>query len=399
MKQLIWIIVLFLCAIGLAMLAHAYTGNVYLVVEHYMLRINLHLFIIGLIASVFVLYLLMKVLFGTLSTPHKLSQWGSGRRSRKAMQELNAAGLAYFEGKYQETVQHAEKVLANKQAGNHRVLALMLAAHAADQSNDIELRNQYLADIAKLPEKIQLSRYLLLAESALNQQDYVTADNHLKAAAQINPRLTRLAQLQLRLALDTADALDVLDKTDKLHRAGALNDSEAQQTAETAYRNLLDMANDNKSMKACLKRIPHTLQNGAMYAAIAQKYVQLGLYEQAIAWINQHYPVSHDARLLPAFVDSVAFLDDRKQQKAIDTADAWLKDNPNDAHLLLHLGQLASRKQLWGKAQSYLEASLALEPAVPTRLALAKVLDEIGRTQLAQEQRRLVLNSFSDNPQ
>ena len=162
MKQLIWIIVLFLCAIGLAMLAHAYTGNVYLVVEHYMLRINLHLFIIGLIASVFVLYLLMKVLFGTLSTPHKLSQWGSGRRSRKAMQELNAAGLAYFEGKYQETVQHAEKVLANKQAGNHRVLALMLAAHAADQSNDIELRNQYLADIAKLPEKIQLSRYLLL---------------------------------------------------------------------------------------------------------------------------------------------------------------------------------------------------------------------------------------------
>lgn len=69
MKQLIWIIILFLCAVGLALAAHTYTGNVYIVIEHYMLRVNLHLFILGLVAAVFVMYVLMKVLFGVLEYP------------------------------------------------------------------------------------------------------------------------------------------------------------------------------------------------------------------------------------------------------------------------------------------------------------------------------------------
>ena len=54
MKQLIWIIFLFLCAIGLAMLAKTYTGNVYFVVEGYSLRMNLNFFIIAALLSVFV---------------------------------------------------------------------------------------------------------------------------------------------------------------------------------------------------------------------------------------------------------------------------------------------------------------------------------------------------------
>lgn len=212
MKQLIWIIFLFLCAIGLAMLAKTYTGNVYFVVEGYSLRMNLNFFIIAALLSVFVWYLLIKLLVSIFGTPHRLSQFGASRRSRKAAQELNAAGLAYFEGKFQEAAQHADKVLANKQAGDNRILALMLAAHAADQSHNTEARDQYLNDIAQLPSKAQLSRHLLLAESALNQQDYDTATTHLTAAAQINPRLTRLARLQLRMALDKGDALDILDK-------------------------------------------------------------------------------------------------------------------------------------------------------------------------------------------
>lgn len=64
MKQLIWIIFLFLCAIGLAMLAKTYTGNVYFVVEGYSLRMNLNFFIIAALLSVFVWYLLIKLIVG-----------------------------------------------------------------------------------------------------------------------------------------------------------------------------------------------------------------------------------------------------------------------------------------------------------------------------------------------
>ncbi len=153
MKQLLWIIILFALAIGVAIATRTYTGNVYLVIEHTMIRVNLHLFVLGLVASVVALYILVRLIAGILSTPDKLSRFGVGRRNRKATQSLNAAGLAYFEGKFQEAQAQADKVLANKEAGDKRILALMLAAHAADQSGNAEARDQYLHDIEKLPEK------------------------------------------------------------------------------------------------------------------------------------------------------------------------------------------------------------------------------------------------------
>ena len=84
MKQLVWIIFLFLCAIGLAMLAHTYTGNVYFIVENNMLRVNINLFVIGFIIAVFVWYQIIRLLAGVFGTPHRLGAWGSSRRSRKA---------------------------------------------------------------------------------------------------------------------------------------------------------------------------------------------------------------------------------------------------------------------------------------------------------------------------
>lgn len=396
MKQLIWLVVLFGLAVLLALVSKTYSGNVFITVENHMLRMNLHLFILGLIAAVVALYFCVRLLAGILSAPERMSAFGSRRQSRKAAEALNAAGLAYFEGKYQEAEQAAAKVLANKEAGANRILALMIGAHAADQSGDAQARARYLADIARLPEKQQLSRHLLLAETALSQGDTDAADTHLKAAAQTNPRLTRLVRLQQRLAAERGDALDMLDKTDKLVRAGALGAGEAERQNRSAYSKLLGFAQDAAGLKAALKRIPEEVKNGQMSAEIAAKYEALGLYPQAVAWVGRLYPASRNPELLPAFVGSVRYLDGHAQRKAIDTADGWLKDRPDDARLLLHLGELAYEQQLWGKAQGYLEASLTLQHSNEARLALAKVFDAANQPQLAAEQRRLVLDNIGD---
>ena len=44
------------------------------------------------------------------------------------------------------------------------------------------------------------------------------------------------------------------------------------------------------------------------------------------------------------------------------------------------------RAQLWGKAQTYFEASLALEDAYETRVALGELFAQIGRTDGANAQ-------------
>ena len=391
MRGLICIIVLFAVAVAIAMGASLYNGNVYVVVEQTMLRINLHAFILGLLALVIVLYLLVRLIAGILHVPGRMQRFGVARQGRQAAAALNNAGLAFFEGKFQKAEQEAAKVLANKEAGDNRTLALMLGAHAADQMDDTALRDRYLKDIETLPAKKQLSRYLLLAESALGRRDYPAAENHLNAAAQINPSLTRLVRLQLRYAFDHGNALEVLDKTAKLQKAGAINDYEAGQYQSWAYRRLLALVRDGGGLKACLKRIPDEQKAGELCAVIAEKYVHLGLYSQAVKWVAHYYPHTRQAELLEPFVQSVRYLDDKAQRKAIDLADGWLQAQPNDAQLLMFLGELAYSKQLWGKAQGYLEASLAISPSVQARLALAKVFDETEQSAKAESQRLLAL--------
>ena len=72
------------------------------------------------------------------------------------------------------------------------------------------------------------------------------------------------------------------------------------------------------------------------------------------------------------------------------------RQNPNDPKLLATLGDLAYHRQLWGKAQGYLEASLRLEPTVHARLTLAKVFEQSQRHNDAQEQRRLALSAMDE---
>jgi HemY protein len=49
--------------------------------------------------------------------------------------------------------------------------------------------------------------------------------------------------------------------------------------------------------------------------------------------------------------------------------------------LLLTLGRLCVQRQLWGKAQSYLEASLAMQATRAAHITLARLFDSMGREQ------------------
>ncbi len=62
----------------------------------------------------------------------------------------------------------------------------------------------------------------------------------------------------------------------------------------------------------------------------------------------------------------------------LKNAEAFLKDRPEDADLLLTTGRLSFRTQLWGKARSYLETSLAIRPTAETWEALGQLLQRIG---------------------
>jgi HemY protein len=95
-----------------------------------------------------------------------------------------------------------------------------------------------------------------------------------------------------------------------------------------------------------------------------------------------------DARLLRRYPDTAG----NDALPLIQRAEGWKKDHPDDADLLFALGRLCQQQQLWGKAQSFLEAALkqadndALK--VRTHRALARLFEHLGETDKAAKHYR-----------
>ena len=84
----------------------------------------------------------------------------------------------------------------------------------------------------------------------------------------------------------------------------------------------------------------------------------------------------------------------------LKNAEAFLRERPEDPDLLLTVGRLSFRNQLWGKARSYLETSLSIRPAAETCEALGQLLQRIGDKDAAARafQRGLALRNETVRP-
>lgn len=70
-------------------------------------------------------------------------------------------------------------------------------------------------------------------------------------------------------------------------------------------------------------------------------------------------------------------LDSSNAAKQLQRAEFWLVTRPQDAVLLLTLGRLSLRNQLWGKARDYFERSLKLAPDAEVFAELARLLQNL----------------------
>jgi HemY protein len=59
-------------------------------------------------------------------------------------------------------------------------------------------------------------------------------------------------------------------------------------------------------------------------------------------------------------------------------AEGWLKGRPANASLLLSLGRICMRNELWGKAKEYYEASIKISPSADAYGELSRLLKSLG---------------------
>lgn len=71
-------------------------------------------------------------------------------------------------------------------------------------------------------------------------------------------------------------------------------------------------------------------------------------------------------------------IDYDSNQAQLLVAENWLKSRPANAELLLSLGRICMRNQLWGKAREYYQASIRISPSAEAYGELARLLKNLG---------------------
>lgn len=111
----------------------------------------------------------------------------------------------------------------------------------------------------------------------------------------------------------------------------------------------------------------------AVIASHAKLLAQLGEVRLAEKELRKAIKSTWDKHLLETYGQ----LDGDTAQR-LKVAEGWLKEQPDNADLLLSLAHLCKRGELWGKARDYLEAALKLESRPEIYAELAEVMGRLG---------------------
>ncbi|MGD2141683.1 MAG: heme biosynthesis protein HemY [Burkholderiales bacterium] len=383
MRWLLWVIALAAAAIGLILLARVNEGYVLLVTSAHRIELSLNFAIVLVLVAIFAGYLLVRTVSVTLSMPRKVREFRKRRRVNKERNTFADALRNYFEGRFGKAERAASAVLSMDSAAG---LAALIGAWSAHGRRDYALRDDYLAKVTEFAPSENVARLMAQAEMFLDERRYLDALNVLR---QLPEKHTEALKLELRARELAHDWDAVLKLLPQLEKRKVYDRAMLHQIRRHAYVEILrDKAIDLDGLRAYWSRLPSEYKSDPRIAATAaQCFLSFGSSSDAHKVVEVALAAGWDPDLVIYYSEGLG-ADVKKQ---LEQAEKWLRDHPQDPVLLLVLGRLCAYQELWGKAQSYLEASLSVEPTHTTHLELARLFERTGRPELATAQYRQAL--------
>ena len=386
MKGLFWILALFALAVAVALGAQLNDGYVLLVLPPWRVEISLNLFGLVLILLFVVFYGVLRTIAVTRALPRQAAEYRARRQRAKASLVFQDAVRLLFEGRFGQALKKATEAHA---AGTAPGLSALIAARAAQRMRESGKLRGWMAR-AKLDDPRTEAATLMLEAEMMNEARRF--DEALLALENLygkHGRHIAALRLELRARQGAGDWDGVLKLARQLAKRDALPLEVVSEIKSQAHlANIARQAADLAQLNAYLRSIPDDERGRRVVMAAAKALTALGAEGEAQKVIEAALDGSGKAFWQPELVALYGRLDGVEPMARIARAEAWLRQHPNDAGLLLALGRMCFRQRLWGKAQSYLEASLAVEDTQEAHLELARLCDQLERTEEANQHYR-----------
>ncbi|HYP67145.1 MAG TPA: heme biosynthesis HemY N-terminal domain-containing protein [Thiobacillaceae bacterium] len=371
MRWLLTLLILATAAAGLALAGRYDPGYAVLVFRPWRIELSFITLVILLGLLGLLAYWLTRLTVATLQLPESVRAHREKIRREQACLELENAFQAYLEGRNQD----AEKLAAGYSGNDKQTgLARVIAARAAQEIRATGKRDAYLAQATQ--GKTALAAYLFEAETRLKERDASTALTAISRGRALAPNHTALTRLELRARQMLGQWEETLRLAEQLSKANALDQTTAAQTRHRAQLEIIRRkSGDPAALQAFWKKLSAEDKTYLpSIQATAAAFMKSGDSDTARELLERSLAAEWQEELLPLYAQSGS-----QPLRQIERAEAWLRDRPRDAALLLALAQLCAREELWGKAQSYLEASLALSPTTEAHMAMAEISQKAGK--------------------
>lgn len=385
MRALIWLIGIFGLAVGVAMLAGVNDGYVLVVLSPWRAQISLNLFIVVLVVGVALIHFLLRVATRTLQLPSRVANWRERRRREKADRAMHGSVTALFEGRFSEALTSASTAYS---ASDGSSMAALVAARAAHGLQDETRYREWLDHAAEQGKDSEVARLMTEAELAIESRQFELAAARLAQLRGGGHRHIAMLRLESKVAFELGRWEELLHNVRQLRKHKALSAEQAAPALRRAHaERMKQLVGDPSALLSYWQEIPsEELNDRGMVRDVLPLMARAGQAMHVRAQAEQLLDEQWDSDLARLYAYCSSTVDDANA--CLHKAEAWLEKQPRDAGLLFALGQLCRRTELWGKAQSYLEASLSLDPQVGTHLALAHLFETLERREEAQRHYR-----------
>jgi HemY protein len=391
MKFLFWLLALSAAAVAFVILGRIDTGYALFVWPPYRIEMSMLFFGIALLGAFLALYALFRLLSHAIALPTYVRAFRARRRRERAHEALAAALQAYYEGRYARAEKEAADAFEGGQAAG---VAALLAARASHQMRDFERRDRWLERAEATGEGTQAARLVSRAELALEERDYGAARDALRSLHGAGPRHIAASRMLLRAERGNGDWDEVLRLSTQLAKRDAIAPALAEEYKVQATVELLRRASaDASTLERRWRNVPDADRTQPrIAAAAAQQAIKLGRAKMAREIIEASLEAEWSPQLvsiygqLPEGMDGEGRIDEARGR--IERGERWLLEHERDAQLLAALGRLCAQAELWGKARSFLEASLSFEEGRAAHLDLARLAERLGAPADAQRHYR-----------
>jgi HemY protein len=371
MRALLWVLGLFALAVGLVIAARYYNGYVLVVLPPWRAEISLNLAIIFAVGLFLAAYVVVRAVVITATMPSRVRAFQKRRSEARARATFNEALINFFEGRFGRAEKAAAAAL---KAGESPALSAILAARAAHGMRAFATRDKYLARSAGVNPEEDAMKLMAQAEMLLDERRYYDALDVLKKLPEKHTAALRLELRAQQMATNWERVLALIPQLEK--RRVLERPVVAQLRRQAVIECIKRKAVDDISLREYWDKLPaEDRQEPRVAATAAQSFIALGACQEAHRIIEEGLARQWDSSLLAIYSDCLGT--DVRQQ--LERAEMWLQQHPRDAVLLLTLGRLCARQGLWGKARSYLEASLSIEPTHSAYLELGRLLEREGK--------------------